>query len=491
MTRRVFHGTLSADRAVDGPLLFVMSPPLVYSTAGELGAAIRNRSISAVELLDAHLEQISRWNPTVNAVVTIDAERARQRAQEADDALAKGIIWGPLHGIPMTLKDCHSTADMLTTAGFPPLSNYVPATDGSVAARVKRAGAVILGKTNVPSLLSEAQTVNPIFGRTNNPWDVTRTPGGSSGGACAALASGMTSLEIGSDTGGSIRLPAHFCGVFGLRPTPRRVPVTGHIPEIPSTPRIDRFTASIGPLARSVQDLAEVLRILSGPDGFDTEVPPLPWIEVPPVDLTQLRIAWVRTFPGVPVSAEIGDLIANLAAELDRRGAQIEETCPTISFDWQHDLWIRWYRLGVHLMTSFYGPLASNSDRDAPPPTLIDMIVALNERDSLICEWERFFEKWDVLLCPVAMTSAFPHCAPNKPIIVDGKSVELGQINRHCSPFSLTGSPAIVIPVSTDGSGLPIGAQLVGKRWSDEVLLSAAQAIAEVSTGFQIPPGYG
>src|SRR5438093_3960768 len=187
---------------------------LNFSTATELAAAILERRLSSLEVVDAHLAQIARHNPQLNAVVTLDEEGARQRAREADAALARGELWGPLHGVPMTLKDGHSTAGMRTTAGYPPLADYVPEENGTVAARLKAAGAIIMGKTNVSELLMDIQSNNPIFGRTNNPWNVERTPGGSSGGAAAALAAGMTPLEIGSDFGGSIRIPAHFCGLF-------------------------------------------------------------------------------------------------------------------------------------------------------------------------------------------------------------------------------------------------------------------------------------
>lgn len=201
----------------------------VLSSTIQLAAAIRAGHVSAVEVLEAHLAQIDSYNLALNAVVTVDAEQARVRAREADAALVRGEMWGPLHGVPFTLKDAHSTADLRTTAGFPPLADHVPREDGTVTARLKEAGGVLIGKTNVPAMLADFQTSNPIFGRTNNPWNVERTPGGSSGGAAAALASGMTPFEIGTDLSGSIRIPAHYCGLFGLKPTERRVSLAGLI----------------------------------------------------------------------------------------------------------------------------------------------------------------------------------------------------------------------------------------------------------------------
>ncbi len=224
-----------------------------------MAGIIRAGHLSAREVVAAHLTQIAAHNPALNAVVTLDAERASERARQADDAYARGELWGPLHGVPFTLKDAHATAGLRTTTGFPPLANYVPKEDGTVAARLRAAGGILIGKTNVPVMLADFQTSNPIFGRTNNPWDTARTPGGSSGGAAAALASGMTPFEIGTDLSASIRLPAHFCGVFGLKPTERRVALTGLIPGL-AGPRPLRIMSSIGPMARSASSVATALR---------------------------------------------------------------------------------------------------------------------------------------------------------------------------------------------------------------------------------------
>src|SRR5213082_733013 len=237
---------------------------IVFSSTTQLAAAIRAGHIAATEVLEAHLAQIATHNLTLNAVVTLDAERAYERAREADAALARGQVWGPLHGVPFTLKDALATAGMRTTTGFPPLADYVPQEDSSVTARLKAAGGILLGKTNVAMMLAYYQTTNPIFGRTNNPWNIERTPGGSSGGAAAALAGGMTPFEIGTDLSASIRIPAHFCGVCGLKPTEQRVPLTGLIPGLP-TPWSVRIMSCIGPMARTVDDLALLYSIIAGP----------------------------------------------------------------------------------------------------------------------------------------------------------------------------------------------------------------------------------
>ncbi|MGZ3673665.1 MAG: amidase family protein, partial [Ktedonobacterales bacterium] len=262
---------------------------IVFSSTAQLAAAIQAKHVSAAEVLDAHLAQIEAHNPTLNAIVTLDAERAHERARQADLALARGEMWGPLHGVPFTLKDALATAGMRTTTGFPPL-DHIPQEDSTVSARLKAAGGILLGKTNVPPMLADCQSSNPIFGRTNNPWDIARTPGGSSGGAAAAVASGMTPFDIGTDLSGSLRIPAHFCGVFALKPTEHRVPLTGLIPGLPPPPSV-RIMSCIGPMARTAEDLALLYSIIAGPDGRDTDVPPVPLDAVPSLDLQQLRIA--------------------------------------------------------------------------------------------------------------------------------------------------------------------------------------------------------
>src|SRR5712691_9685141 len=306
---------------------------IVFSSTTQLAAAIRAGYVSATEVLEAHLAQIATHNPALNAIITMDAERAYEQAREADKALARGQVWGPLHGVPFTLKDAHATAGMRTTTGFPPLADYVPHEDSTVTARLKAAGGMLIGKTNVAVMLADpAQSTNPIFGRTKNPWNIERTPGGSSGGAAAALAAGMTPFDIGTDLSASIRIPAHFCGLFGLKPTEQRVPLTGLLPGLP-TPRSVRIMSCIGPMARTVEDLALLYSIIAGPDGRDTEVQPVPVDEVPTLELKQLRIAFAPTFPGFAVAADIRAAVEALAQQLDPFCAAVEEaTLPQVDF---------------------------------------------------------------------------------------------------------------------------------------------------------------
>ncbi len=455
---------------------------IVFSSTTQLAAAIRAGHVSAIEVLQAHLAQIDARNPTLNAVITLDAERAYERAREADAALARGEHWGPLHGVPFTLKDAHATADMRTTTGFPPLSNYVPKVDSTVTARLKAAGGILMGKTNVHVMLADpAQTDNPIFGRTNNPWNVERTPGGSSGGASAALAAGMTPFDIGTDLSASIRIPAHFCGVFGLKPTEQRVPLSGLIPGL-LTPRSVRIMSCIGPMARTIEDLALLYSIIAGPDGRDTEVQPVPVDKMPQLELKHLRVAFAPTFPGLPVAAEIRGAIEELAKQLRPLCAVVEEAAlPQVDFNQELP------RAGalIGMITGAFQP-----EEQEQPATLAQYLEALDRRDQSILAWEQFFEKWDVLLCPPSMVTAFPHCEPGSPLRVDDQEVIYWAVSGHGTLFNYTGHPAVVLPYKLDRDGLPIGVQIVGKRWDESHLLAMAKAISDVTGAFQRPPGY-
>ena len=456
---------------------------VVFPSTTGLAAAIRAGRVSATQVLEAHLAQIDAHNPALNAVVTIVANQARERARDADDALARGQVWGPLHGVPFTLKDAHATAGVRTTVGFPPLADQVPREDGTVAARLKAAGGILLGKTNVAEMLGDpGQSSNPIFGRTNNPWDVERTPGGSSGGAAAALASGMTPFEVGTDLAGSIRIPAHFCGLFGLKPTERRVSLNGVVPDPRETPRSVRIMSSIGPMARTVEDLGLIFSIIAGPDGRDTEVPPVPVDDVPEPALTNLRIAVAPTIPGIPVAAEIQDAVGDLARRLDRSGAVVEEAAlPGLDFA------LELTRAG-ELIGTMLG--AFQPDEDRPAATFADYLTALYRRDESIAAWERFFDEWDALLCPPSTTTAFTHRAVGAPVKVDGRDTSYWMVNAHCVVFNYTGHPAVVLPCGLDRDGLPVGVQVVGKRWNEPHLLAIATSITKLTGEFRRPPGY-
>jgi amidase len=455
---------------------------LVFSSTTELAAAIRNRKISAVEVLDAHLARIDMHNEAVNAVVTLDRKGAQQRAKKADAALARGNVLGPLHGVPFTLKDTHETTGIKTTVGFPPFADYVAKQDSPAVLRLKAAGGVLVGKTNVPTMLSDWQSNNPLFGRTNNPWNLSRTPGGSSGGAAAALCTGMTSFEIGTDMQGSIRLPAAFCGVFGLKPTEHRISLAGSFPDPGGAPRSVRLMSCLGPLARSAEDLSLIYRIIAGPDGADTDLAPAPVEPMETLDFKSLRIAVATSFPGFPVAADISAAVEDMANELRSAGATIEEAkLPKLDL---HDDLVQ----GGELIGMMMEP--AQPEPPEHPTAVSRWFEALARRDKSILAWDKFFEDYDALLCPVAMTTAFLHCEPGTSIEVDGKEQSYWMLPAYGAVFNYSGHPALSVPSGQDGDGLPIGLQLVGKRWSESRLLGIARAMAPLTGGFRRPPGY-
>lgn len=461
---------------------------LAFTSASSLARLIRSRQLSARELVALHLDRIRRLNPPINAIVTLDEERASARAAEADEATAHGRSLGSLHGVPFTLKDTHSTKDVRTTAGYPRLRDYVPVVDGTIAGRLKAAGGILLGKTNTALLAYDQQTTNPIFGRTNNPWDLTRTPSGSSGGASAAIAAGLTPLDVGSDAGGSIRVPAHFCGVYGLKPTFGLVSQYGHIPDLPGRSRLDWVLSTSGPLARSLEDVGLALRLINGPDGKDSTIPPSPADESRPVEPRHLKIAWIRTFPGAPVSTEIVSSIERLAKDLAGRGLRVEEAIPDLNFDEQWHAYQTVSNATWRLRARLHG--IDEVDDGEEPPSLAELFDAMDRRERLIAQWDEFFTEWDVLLCPPCMTTAYPHSKRGSVILVDGKPARYDDESRHVYAFNLTGHPALVCPVSVSSHGLPIGVQLVAARWADVRLLGIAASLAETIGPFKPPPGF-
>jgi len=484
---------------------------LVHLTVHQLARAIRQRQASTVEVVQAHLNHISQHNPALNAIVTLDEERALRRAQESDAALACGENWGPLHGVPVTVKDVFETAGLRTTSSFKPLANYIPKQDAAVVARLRVAGAIILGKTNMPILAVDIQSDSPLFGRANNPWDLSRTPGGSTGGGGAAIAAGMSPLEVGSDMGGSIRIPAHFCGVFGFKPTEHRVPGTGHIPDFPGAFKTLRHMCAFGPLARCVQDLRLCFSLIAGPDGRDLDVPPVPLDDPPHKTLPEMRFAWTDDFSGVPVTAETRAALAKLADSLSELGCRVERLNPP-EFDfemaWRTHGEIMGAIVGVNLpppLRALGPPLGAVLSRNEPVYRGItrgvraDMrryMQGLARRDTLIQALERFLAEWDAWLCPVSPTPAFTHRRPGiglptQSIEVDGHKLPYwkGSIS-YTTVFNLTGNPVVVLPLARSKEGLPIGVQVVGRRWRDMELLSIAEQLAEVLGPFQPPPGY-
>ena len=452
-----------------------------------------------------YLARIARHNGPLNAICTLDEAGARARARGLDAALARGELAGPLHGVPMTIKDALETAGLRTTGGHPPLADHVPQRDATAVARLRAAGAVLVGKTNVPPLSADGRADNPIFGRTNNPWNLERTPGGSTGGGAAAVAAGLSAFDVGSDLAASVRMPAHWCGLFGLKPTEGRVPNSGHIPELPGMPHAVRHMNVLGPLARSVEDLETLLAVIAGPDDRDWETAPAPLARAPDRALPGLRFALTLEFAGERASRETEGALRALAARLADLGCRVEERAPA-GFDFEL-AWQTWGEVVIAERVVTQGqaareraealgralgelPVARGAAKGARA-TLADYMHSLTARDGLITALEAFLAGCDAWLCPVSYGPAIGHVPFGTPVEVDGRRVPyfLATTAFTC-PFNLTGHPAVVLPLAVTAEGLPIGVQLVGPRWSEASLLAIARSLALVTGPFRAPPGF-
>ncbi|MFM7218708.1 MAG: amidase, partial [Nodosilinea sp.] len=427
---------------------------LVFRSAQQLAELIRTGQVSAVEVLAAHLAQIAQHNPRLNAICTLDAERARARAQQADAALAKGESWGVLHGVPVTIKDIFETADLRTTAGYIPLKDYLPRQDATVVARLRAAGAIILGKTNLAELGGDFQSTNSLFPRVNNPWKLDYTPGGSSGGSAAAVAAGLSPLDLGNDIAGSVRQPAHFCGVYGLKPTDRRISTRGMIPEVPGMPYRLRQMITVGCFARSLADIRLCFRLIAGADPERPDVPPIGVEPVAQKPLTDLKLAWIDEWPEVPVDPEIRTRVQTIAQTLTQAGAQLERWQPA-SFDLSQ-IWTLYGRMAAYV-NRYAQPVnrynlqrsltllwrtATQGDRrfrnlgdfsqflpELLNPSLKGYFVTLTERDRFTAELDQALEPWDAWITPVAATPAFTHRPAWSAVDIAGRSYPHGLAN--------------------------------------------------------------
>ncbi|MGB3402005.1 MAG: amidase [Microcoleaceae cyanobacterium] len=452
---------------------------LIFAPAYQIAQAIASRSVSVAEVITAHLAQIDRYNPELNAIVTLDRENALNLATAADLALEKAENWGKLHGVPITIKDTWSTQGLRTTSSYPPLSDYIPPQDAIAVARLRAAGAIIIGKTNTPQLAEDFQTNSPIFGRTNNPWNREYTPGGSTGGGAAAVAAGFSPLELGSDCGGSIRIPAHFCGVFGFKPTEQRVSCVGHIPELPGLPKTIRHLQTVGIMARSVEDLRLCLSVIEQPQSSPAERVSIS-AHQPSLPLSSCRFAWTERFADIPITTEIRGVMRQLSTRLAHLGCNIQQRSPPdIDFN---QMWETY-------STIFNFEFAFLPDQTPEPLQSYDCAIA--KRNTFIDQIECFLENWDAWITPVAAIPAFTHRPMGVDLEVNRVSLPYWRVlNAYVIPFNLTGNPVVAIPICQSIEGLPIGIQIIGKKGSDLKLLAIAQQLSQLMGGFQRPPGY-
>jgi amidase len=479
-------------------------PALHHLPAVRLASAVRAGEVGARELLEHFLERVDRLNPAINAVILQDREGARARADAADAARARGDALGPLHGVPMTVKESYDLAGMPTTWGIPELRGNIARSDALAVQRLSAAGANVFGKTNVPIRLADFQSYNEIYGVTGNPWDPARTPGGSSGGSAAALAAGLTGLEIGSDIGGSIRNPAHFCGVFGHKPTWGLVPPRGHALGGVLTPT---DISVIGPLARSADDLECALRLMAGPDLLESAAMR---VELPPLDkpLAKLRVAVWKTDPMCPSSRDVAARVEAVAAALAGQGAVIDESArPQFSAAHGHETFtaLLLAAMAARLPDGDFAAAVARAESAAPDERSAAAVqqarwqtlrvrdwARINEaRTQIRWAWHRFFEQFDFLLTPVMPTSAFPHDHlpfNERSIVVDGMSHRYSMQTFWAGLAGVAYLPATVLPAGSCAAGLPIGVQVIGPAFGDLRTIQLAQRLEAMGFAFRAPP---
>ncbi len=454
------------------------SDPTLW-TATEQAAAIARRELGSEELLDLFLARIEQVNGHVNAVCTLAVEPARERARQADAATSSGKSWGSLHGLPITIKDAIATAGIRSTGGATQLRDNVPTTDAPAVASLKAAGAIVFGKTNLPEWSGDFQSFNEMFGTTNNPWDLTRTPGGSSGGAAAAVACGMTSFELGTDIGGSVRVPSAFCGVFGHKPSWGLIPTFGYLDEPRSCDGLGGVESDInvfGPIARGIDDLALLVDLLARPIAA-----PLP----PSLhSLAGLRVAaWIDE-PALIIDSEVSAMLHSAVDDLAAAGAHVERGArPAIDVD------AAW-KMGTRLI----GEATTVHSADELPGALShrQWMLMDRERARLRLVWAKFFEGFDVLVCPVTLLPAFEHHQSGnwatRRITVNGADRSYIELEGWPALIGSVYLPSTMVPIGLTASGLPIGMQIVAPYMHDRTSLKVASLTADVRGGYRPPP---
>jgi Asp-tRNA(Asn)/Glu-tRNA(Gln) amidotransferase A subunit family amidase len=466
---------------------------LTSLSALSMAEQICQKKISPVDLLDAHLARIAKLNPRLNAFVALDERRARQDAKSLEATALRGDARGRLHGVPVSIKSSIATAGLPFESGTRLRAGKTADQDAVLVSRLRAAGAIVLGVTNTPELLMAWETDNLIYGRSNNPWDLDRTPGGSSGGEAAAIASGCSAGGVGSDGGGSIRVPAHFSGICGLKPTPGRIPATGHFP-VSAGPFA--LLGVVGPMARTVADLQLLFEVMSGPHHGDPSSAPVPLRKLTLEELKQTRIGYFEDDGRTPVTAETRLAVRAAADGLRRAGFEVELFRPD-NLERIRQLWWKLFGTAGGMVL---GPLTKGREADLSPMlkeflgwamaepahtgiTLLDTWLQCDEvRSQFLVQMQAF----PIVLCPAAAIPAFRH--GERSWQIEGQTVKYLDAWSYTEWFNLLGTPAAVVPVSQSAEGLPIGVQIVGRPWEEEVVLAVAAEVERECGGYRRPP---
>jgi amidase len=484
-----------------------MSLALPFKTAKQLAAAVRKKKIGCVELLDLYLKRIETHNPALNAIIATDIPGARKRAKAADKAVSAGKKLGPLHGVPMTIKESFDVAGYSTTWGDPAFKDGIAKTNSLVAGRMADAGVTLFGKTNVPLMLADWQSYNEIYGSTNNPWDLGRTPGGSSGGAGAALAAGLTGIEAGSDIGASIRNPAHYCGVFGHKPTWGVVSPKGHA--LAGSVAYGDIGV-VGPLARGAEDLEIALDVMAGPDAIDGRGWTLSLPRTKKKSLRDFKVAVLLTDPNSEVDASVQRQIQKLADFLAKNKAKVSMTArPAIDTAELNDIYVRLLRAATSgRMTDEVYEKAQAESKDFPASDMSYYAqmqrgnslphrtwLQLNEkRHKMRLAWDAFFQDYDLMLCPVAATAAFPHdqagLRHKRTIVVNNKKLPVVDQIFWAGYSGVALLPSTVAPIGLTDDGLPVGVQIIAPQYGDYTSITFAKLLEKEYRSFQPPPAY-
>ncbi|HZQ93941.1 MAG TPA: amidase [Candidatus Sulfotelmatobacter sp.] len=466
---------------------------LTFLPASVMAAQIREKRISPVELADAHLAKIERLNPRLNAFTHVDPEQVRRAARAAEAAVRRGEGVGPLHGVPLSIKSSIDVAGMKIESGTRLRAGMLAKQDAPLVKRLRQAGALILGVTNTPELLMAWETDNALYGRTSNPWDVERTPGGSSGGEAAAIAAGMSAGGVGSDGGGSIRVPAHFSGICGLKPTPGRIPSTGHFP---ASGGPFALLGVVGPMARNTGDLKLLFEVMQGPDEGDACATPVAIRWPGNEELKRMRVGYFEDDGRTPVAPEIREGVRMAAEALSRAGFRVEPFRP----DGLEEARVLWKRFFVKAGGMLIEPMFRGREAECSPmlrqflewsaaePELDGDLLLQSwiRRDTLRAAFLAQMREYPILLCPPAAIPAFRH--GERTWTVEGKSVQYLDAWSYTEWFNLLGVPAAVVPVNHTRGGLPVGVQIVGRPWEEEVVLAFAAEVEKGCPGWRIPP---